>query len=160
MKSDNGFFFVFLVTWFTGFYAVIFETTKSLNITLTPDWVSNPYTVCVTALSGAVVTGVLALHCLFAAQDQNLTEFLAFLGLALALHIGLLIAPGKAHVHIHHWYWAWALAHICVFDSRTSEVAQAMFCGGFIHGAALFGVEKCFYASAEEDNDEEKGSSA
>ena len=46
------------------------------------------------------------------------------------------------------------MAHICVFDSKTSQIAQAMFCGSYIHGVALFGVEKCFYVSAEEDQDD------
>ena len=49
-------------------------------------------------------------------------------------------------------YWAWAMSHLCVFDSKTSQIAQAMFTGAFIHGAALFGVENIFYNSAEEDS--------
>lgn len=48
-------------------------------------------------------------------------------------------------------YWAFCAAHMCVFDSRTSQLAQAMFLGCYIHGVALFGVEKCFYVSEEED---------
>jgi hypothetical protein len=47
---------------------------------------------------------------------------------------------------------------MCVFDSRTSQLAQAMFCGCYIHGVALFGVERIFYPTADEhhgtNNDE------
>jgi hypothetical protein len=43
---------------------------------------------------------------------------------------------------------------MCVFDSRTSQLAQAMFCGCYIHGVALFGVEQIFYDSANENHDE------
>ena len=68
-------------------------------------------------------------------------------------HLALLGGPGAAHVHVHHWYWAFAAAHMCVFDSKTSEMAQAMFCGCYIHGVALFGVEKCFYVSNDEDEE-------
>jgi hypothetical protein len=39
---------------------------------------------------------------------------------------------------------------MCVFDSRTSQIAQAMFLGSFIHGVALFGVEKIFYNGPDE----------
>ena len=78
---------------------------------------------------------------------------LGFITLGLIYHLALVFGPGHAHVHVHHWYWAWALTHICVFDSKTSQIAQAMFTGAYIHGVALFGVEQIFYRSADEDSD-------
>lgn len=65
------------------------------------------------------------------------------------------VRSGVCVVLLSFRYWAFLLAHVCVFDSMTSEVAQAMFCGSYIHGAALFGIEPCFYETAEDDFGEE-----
>mmetsp|Transcript_72141 Transcript_72141/g.204877 ORF Transcript_72141/g.204877 Transcript_72141/m.204877 type:complete len:270 (+) Transcript_72141:603-1412(+) len=150
----DGFMFLAMIFYFTWFFTIIFEVSKSLNITLTADCFFNPFTMFVTSITVTVIAGVLGLHCLFASQDSDLFEYLGFLGLCALFHLALLFGPGNAHVHVHHWYWAWAMTHICVFDSKTSQIAQAMFCGAYIHGVALFGVEKCFYNNAEEDADD------
>jgi hypothetical protein len=142
-----------IIAYYTWFFALIYEVTKNLNITLTRDCFRNPYTVSVTTLTGVMMVGVLALHVMFAAADRNLVEFLGFALLATLFHLCLLVGPGSAHVHVHHWYWAFAAAHMCVFDSRTSQIAQAMFVGSYIHGVALFGVEKVFYVTEAEDDD-------
>mmetsp|Transcript_47868 Transcript_47868/g.108628 ORF Transcript_47868/g.108628 Transcript_47868/m.108628 type:complete len:352 (-) Transcript_47868:262-1317(-) len=149
VHAPDGLIFLGLIIYYTIFFAAIYEVAKNLNIKLTRDCVRNPYTIFVTGVTVVLVGGVLGLHCVFAAEDRDLVEFLGLLAMAALFHAALLVGPGNAHVHVHHWYWAFAAAHMCVFDSRTSQLAQAMFCGCYIHGVALFGVEKCFYIAPD-----------
>mmetsp|Transcript_97232 Transcript_97232/g.295220 ORF Transcript_97232/g.295220 Transcript_97232/m.295220 type:complete len:340 (-) Transcript_97232:37-1056(-) len=55
-------------------------------------------------------------------------------------------SQGQLKLHVHHWYWAFLAAHFTIFDTALSFVAQAIFLGVYIHGAACFGLEAIFEA--------------
>jgi hypothetical protein len=103
VHAPDGHIFLLLVVYYTWFFTVIYEVTKNLNVELTRDCIRNPYTLIISTVTVACCLGVLALHCVFAAADRELVEFLAFFGMGTLFHVLLLGGPGNSHVHIHHW---------------------------------------------------------
>ena len=55
------------------------------------------------------------------------------------------LLQGHTFLHLHHWYWPVPLAHMCVFHTDVSMLAQAIFLAVHIHGVVCFGVEPLFY---------------
>lgn len=49
-------------------------------------------------------------------------------------------------------WWAWVLSFMCVFDNRSSMIAQTMFLGVHVHGVAAFGVEPIFERRGDVQN--------
>jgi len=115
----------------------------------------NVHTLALMAFTASIVGGLLANHLALAAA-RNATRapgdapFSAAQALGLAAFVvgghGLLVvAPGDTAAHFHHWYTGFVGSCFCVFDSDVSQIAHAMLLGIYLHGAALFGVERCFY---------------
>ena len=113
------------------------------------------HTLALMAFTASIVGGLLANHLALAAA-RNATRapgdapFSAAQALGLAAFVvgghGLLVvAPGDTAAHFHHWYTGFVGSCFCVFDSDVSQIAHAMLLGIYLHGAALFGVERCFY---------------
>lgn len=97
---------------------------------------------------GALVANHLAL---VAARNEDFGgDFGAMQAILLAAvvvgaHVVLTVAPGRTEAHFHHWYTGFIGSAFCVFESDVSLIAHTMLLGIFLHGAALFGVEQCFY---------------
>lgn len=154
VAADPLVFFAWLA-FFTFGYGVLFELLRHANIELTRDCVSNVHTLALMAFTASIVGGLLANHLALAAA-RNATRapgdapFSAAQALGLAAFVvgghGLLVvAPGDTAAHFHHWYTGFVGSCFCVFDSDVSQIAHAMLLGIYLHGAALFGVERCFY---------------
>lgn len=154
VAADPLVFFAWLA-FFTFGYGVLFELLRHANIELTRDCVRNVHTLALMAFTASIVGGLLANHLALAAA-RNATRapgdapFSAAQALGLAAFVvgghGLLVvAPGDTAAHFHHWYTGFVGSCFCVFDSDVSQIAHAMLLGIYLHGAALFGVERCFY---------------
>ena len=118
------------------------------------------HTLALMAFTASIVGGLLANHLALAAA-RNATRapgdapFSAAQALGLAAFVvgghGLLVvAPGDTAAHFHHWYTGFVGSCFCVFESDVSLIAHCMLLGIYLHGAALFGVEACFYPADDD----------
>ena len=66
-----------------------------------------------------------------------------------AAHAALVLAPGAESAQFHHYYLGFVGSCLCTLATDTSMVAQAMLVGIYLHGTALFGVERVFYPEGD-----------
>ncbi|KAJ1459820.1 hypothetical protein M885DRAFT_511085 [Pelagophyceae sp. CCMP2097] len=142
-----------LVVFYTALFGWLFERIKHADIEFTRKCVSNPAALTLAALVVVLAFALISNHLSNFAVLERLRsgETIAVpscVGVAIIVvgfHAALVLSPGDAVVHWHHWYTAFFGANFCVLDSTVSMCYQAMLVGIFLHGAALFGVEQCFY---------------
>ena len=63
----------------------------------------------------------------------------------IVLYIGVAYFIPSVRLHLHHYHWGFLLSHYAIFETPTSELAQAIFISFFLHGCAVFGVEPIFH---------------
>ena len=105
------------------------------------------------AVFAASLVGCLVAHTIFriasiASFDANAPSLGDAAGVFLviiAAHAALVLAPGAASAHFHHYYLGFVGSCLCTLATETSMVAHAMLLGIYLHGTALFGVERVFY---------------
>mmetsp|Transcript_22756 Transcript_22756/g.70377 ORF Transcript_22756/g.70377 Transcript_22756/m.70377 type:complete len:282 (-) Transcript_22756:12-857(-) len=140
--------FAALVAAYTFGYCVLFELLRYGDVEFTKGCVRNGYALAVfgyaVALVGGLVWHVLAA---VAAHDGSagLLRAGAWFVLVVGGHAALSAAPGRTSAHFHHWYTGFVGSLFCVLKSDACAVAHAMLLGIFLHGAALFGVERVYY---------------
>ena len=144
--------FATYVVAFTIGYCVLFELLRAGNVEFTANCVGNAYAVAVAAFAASLV-GCLVAHTIFrisfiASVDANAPSLGDAAGVFLviiAAHAALVLAPGAASAHFHHYYLGFVGSCLCTLATDTSMVAQCMLLGIYLHGTALFGVERVFY---------------
>ena len=151
--------FTVLLVLFTFGFGLLFELIRHANVELTRDCFRNPYSLFVMVFSAGLVAALVGNHlALVAARPVDPANGAVFgateaVGLALFVlgaHGALVLAPGRTAAHFHHWYTGFVGSAFCVFESDVSLIAHTMLLGIFLHGAALFGVEPCFYDADKE----------
>lgn len=90
-----------------------------------------------------VFVGICLFITAFRVSLDFFTLYITCVIIIVALHAGLF--GWGVRIHVHHWYWGLLAAHICVFRTDLSMVAQAMAIAIYIHGAACFGHEVLCY---------------
>ena len=152
VNTETGLPFIPLTLAYCVFFTFIFELVKERDITLSIGLFENKVGMLVVFL--AFCTCLLVLVALFLTAWQVSTSFFAmYLGVCLVglfAHIAMFcpVIPGvagRSHLHLHHWYWSVPLAHMCVFHTDVSMLAQAIFLAVHIHGVDCFRVEPLFY---------------
>ena len=157
---DEPLLFGVLLVCFTFGFGVLFELVRHCNIELTADCWKNAYTVALMVFTAAIVGALVANHLALvnarnAQRDPATPAFSATQAVGLAAfvigaHVALTLAPGKTSAHFHHWYTGFVGSCFCVFESDVSLIAHCMLLGIYLHGAALFGVEACFYPADDD----------
>lgn len=152
VNHETGLTFIPLTLCYCIFFTIIFELVKERDITLSVGLMDNKIGLFVVCLG--FVTGLLVVSVLFVtAWEVGPNFFAMYLGVTL---VGLLAhvimffpwvpgVQGRSYLHLHHWYWSVPLAHMCVFHTDVSMLAQAIFLAIHIHGVDCFGVEPLFY---------------
>lgn len=135
-----------------GYYCIVFtamfELVRDYQIELSVNgFTSSIVSILVVVSSMALCILVVVSHVLAAARISR--DFLSIyanviLGCFL-VHLILFLPSKHVSVHVHHWYWSLPLAHMCIFNTDVSMIAQAMFLGIHVHGVACFGIESLFY---------------
>jgi len=152
VNSETGLSFIPLTIAYCVFFTFIFELVKERDITLSIGLFENKIGLLVVFL--AFCTCLLVLTALFLTAWQVSTSFFAmYTGVFLVgffSHLAMFCPvvpglPGRSYLHLHHWYWSVPLAHMCVFHTDVSMLAQAIFLAVHIHGVDCFGVEPLFY---------------
>ena len=144
--------FAAYVVAFTIGYCVLFELLRAGNVEFTANCVGNVYAIGVAVFAASLV-GCLVAHTIFriasiASVDPTAPSLADCAGVFLviiAAHAALVLAPGAASAHFHHYYLGFVGSCLCTLATDTSMVAQAMLLGIYLHGTALFGVERVFY---------------
>lgn len=152
VNHETGLPFVPLTLAYCVFYTFIFELVKERDITLSVGLFENKIGMIVVAVG--MLTGTFVVVSMFlTAWQVSSSFFLMYCGVAGAGSIAHVImfcptipgVPGRSYLHLHHWYWSVPLAHMCVFHTDVSMLAQAMLLAIHIHGVDCFGVEPLFY---------------
>jgi hypothetical protein len=152
VNTETGLSFIPLTLAYCVFFTFIFELVKERDITLSIGLFENKMGLFVVSL--AFCTCVLVIAALFLTAYQVSPSFFAmYTGVfivGLLAHITMFCpgfpgVPGRSYLHLHHWYWSVPLAHMCVFHTDVSMLAQAIFLAVHIHGVDCFGVEPLFY---------------
>ena len=144
--------FATYVVAFTLGYCVLFELLRAGNVEFTANCVGNVYALAVAVFAASLV-GCLVAHTIFRisfiasvdAHAPSLGDAAGVFLVIVAAHTALVLAPGAASAHFHHYYLGFVGSCLCTLATETSMVAQAMLLGIYLHGTALFGVERVFY---------------
>ena len=144
--------FATYVVAFTLGYCVLFELLRAGNVEFTANCVGNVYAVAVAAFAASLV-GCLVAHTIFRISfiasvnptAPSLGDAAGVFLVIIAAHAALVLAPGAASAHFHHYYLGFVGSCLCTLATDTSMVAQCMLLGIYLHGTALFGVERVFY---------------
>jgi hypothetical protein len=152
VNTETGLRFIPLTLAYCVFFTFIFELVKERDITLSVGLFENKIGLIVVFM--AFCTCILVLVCLFLTAWQVSSGFFAmYCGVSAVgslAHLAMFCpvvpgVPGRSYLHLHHWYWSVPLAHMCVFHTDVSMIAQAIFLAVHIHGVDCFGVEPLFY---------------
>lgn len=135
-----------LLVAYTLAFGLLFEMVRHCNIQFTRDCVNNSYSIGFAAFLSLILAALAVNHIsLLVALHSDLPSTLALVAVVFGSHVALSASPGPSCAHWHHWYTGALGALCCPFDSLASGLAQAMLLGIYLHGAALFGIEPCFY---------------
>jgi len=152
VNHETGLTFIPLTLAYCVFFTFIFELVKERDITLSIGLFENKIGLFVVFL--AFCTCLMVLAALFLTAWQVSPSFFAmYVGVSVVGLISHLVmfcpiipgVAGRSYLHLHHWYWSVPLAHMCVFHTDVSMLAQAIFLAVHIHGVGCFGVEPLFY---------------
>jgi len=141
----DGLWFVAELFYFGWHYAFIFEYVKALNVNLTRQGLTSPYTLIISGVT-LLVIGWNVHHHLSLLPDILRDDLFEYWLLIVGFHGLLIFGPGRhERAHLHHYHWPWLCAMICVLPTPASRTAQAMFLSCHLHGVAVFGFDPIFY---------------
>ena len=153
INTETQLSFIPLVLVYTVAFTMLFEFVKDQDITLSATLRENSLGISVVVI-GVLLLCILLVSLFNSAWKVSSSFFQMYVGLfvvCLVIHFALFLpripctTRGRSFLHVHHWYWPVPLAHMCIFNTDSAMLAQAIFLAVHLHGVGCFGTETLFY---------------